>query len=72
MAGGIIMNKLIITNKSDCELRHAVQMALQSLDVEVIGRSWGFKDFTIDGKPYTTRILNNKSSKRITIFNEPL
>lgn len=60
--------RLIINNRSDCSLEIATQMALKSLDVEVI--NWAFKDFLVDDKPYTVRIVNNKGSKRINIYND--
>lgn len=64
--------RIIVNNRSDCSMSVAMQMAIQSLEVEVIGHSWAFKDFSWGGKGYTTRIVNNKNSKRINIYNEAL
>lgn len=74
--GGDVMKKVIVINKSDVEMKYAMQMAMQSLEVEIIGSQWAFKDFSItekeQSKGYTVRIVNNKSSKRITVYNEEI
>jgi hypothetical protein len=71
------VKRIIVNNRSDCSMSIAMQMAIRSLEVEVIGNSWAFKDFSISGigtqdaKGYTVMIVNNKGSKRINIYNEP-